>query len=174
MAKQEPKDTGEALYARFAAKKKNSFGQLPVTGKVLVGDGSSWECPVSEAVKAGQLKLYWLKGGLLALLEGANPTKWESSGTIACDSSIGGVFTEAALAEVKALREEPLETVNEAIDDVVAGDDEEDEGGEGVVKTPAGERFAVFQLPAEGTYQVDRGLDARGEVVALVILIAES
>ena len=145
---------------------------MPVTGKVHVGDGSTWKCAVTETLRAGPLKLYWLGGGLLALLEGASPVKWETAGNLVSETSVGGLFTDAALVEIQALREEPLEEVNEAIDEIL--DVEEDETGEGVVKTPAGERFAVFQVPAEGSYRVDKGIDGTGAVVALVVVIPES
>lgn len=145
------------------------FGELPISGTLCAGDGGTFACHVKERVKKGTWTLFRLSlddlGTVMALVEGAEPVFWEFAGGIIIDTAVGTILPKSSLDDINSM-DDP-EEITDIVDDAIFGSDDD----EVVIETPNGKKFAVFQLPGDGTYNVFKGMGNDKKVCALAVVI---
>lgn len=169
---------GLKIWKEFAANRENppswmrQFGSFPVSTQLCAGDGGTFACHVKEKVKKGNWSLYSLAlekadvGVVMALRDGSEPIAWDLAGKIIIDSSVGTILPGSSFKEIRAM--EANDDFADIIDDAIFGSDAD----EAILKTPEDRPFAVFMLGDDGTYDVLKGMDHDGAVVALAIIQA--
>jgi len=168
----------EAAWAALVAARREgasgarAFGVVVVGARIHVGDGASFFCHVMERVAAGRWELWRLESdgasAVFAIRVGASPTLWLDAGSIALDTTLGAFIPDEAAEEIQALEDD--EVVVDFTSEL-AGDGSAPARREALVATPGGAPLALFHTSRPGVHTVTKGLDARGLVCALAVLV---